>query len=192
MKPQPNKFCLEDVLNAYAVEPDHDPETLDRYIKDYPDYAADLKGLSHELLQPIVEMTGPLSAEDEALIGSAWKKHLAAAPTVCADPFAALTVSTLREIANMLGIGRSILMAFRDRKVIFASVPQPFLTQLATALNTSVDALAQFLKLPPIQQPAFSHKADEKPKETEPVTFEQLLIQAGVPEEKRAKLTVGK
>ncbi len=79
-------------------------------------------------------------------------------------------------------------MALRDRKVIFASVPQPFLTQLASALNTPVDALVKFLKLPPIQQPAFSHKADEKPKETEPVTFEQLLIQAGVPEDKRAKL----
>lgn len=187
MKPQPNRFSLEDVLNAYAVEPDHGRETLERYIQDYPEYATDLKDLSQELLQPIIEMTGPLPPEDKALIDSAWKKHLAVAPAVCIDPFAALTVSALREIANVLGIGRSILMAFRDRKVIFASVPQPFLTQLASALNAPVDALAQFLKQPPVQ-PAFSHKADEKPKETEPVTFEQLLIQAGVAEDRRAKL----
>jgi len=192
MNPQPNKFSLEDVLNAYAVEPDHGPETLERYIQDYPDYATDLRDLSQELLQPIVEMTGPLPPEDRALIDSAWKRHLAAAPAVCVDPFAELTVSALREIANMLGVGRSILMAFRDRKVIFASVPQPFLAQLASAVNTPVDALAKFLQLPPVQQPAFSHKADEKPKETAPVTFEQLLIQAGVPEDKRAQLLKSK
>lgn len=192
MKPQPNKFSLEDVINAYAVEPDHGRETLERYIHDYPEYATDLKDLSQELLQPVVEMTGPLAPEDLALIDLAWKKHLAAVPTVCTDPFAALTVSALREIANMFGIGRSILMAFRDRKVIFASVPQPFLTQLASALNTPVEALVRFLQLPPVQQPALSHKAEEKPKETEPVTFEQLLIQAGVPEGKRAQLLSNK
>lgn len=83
-------------------------------------------------------------------------------------------------------------MAFRDRKVIFESVPEPFLTQLASAVNTPVDALAKFLKLPPVQQPTFSYKADEKPLETEPVSFEQLLIQAGVPEEKRAQLLSNK
>ena len=76
MKPQPNKFSLEDVLNAYAVEPDHGPETLERYIQDYPEYSTDLKDLSHELLQPVVEMTGPLPPGDLALIDAAWKKHL--------------------------------------------------------------------------------------------------------------------
>jgi hypothetical protein len=187
MKPNASK-PREDVLNAFAVEPDPSADTLDRYVREYPEYAVDLKELSQELLAPVTEATGPLSAEDTAFIDKAWKRHQAVALSVQADPFAAVTVSVLREVANTLGIRRSVLTAFRERKVIFSSVPQAFLLRLASALNTPADALTKFLKLSPNPQPAFSYKADQKPKESGPVTFEQLLIESGMPEAERAKL----
>ena len=130
----------------------------------------------------MTEATGPLSAEDIAFIDKAWKRHQAVALAVRANPFAAVTVSVLREVANTLGIRRSVLTAFRERKVIFSSVPQAFLLRLASALNTPADALTKFLKLSPNPQPACSYKADQKPKDSGPVTFEQLLIESGMPE----------
>lgn len=187
MKTNTPKPSLEDVLNAFAVEPNPDSETLARYLRDYPESAVNLNELSQELLQPVAEMTGPLSAEDKTLIDNAWKRYQKA---VYPDPFGALAVSKLREIAKALGIPRNVLMAFRERKVVVASVPQPFLARLASALSTPMDRLTEFLKLPATQE-AWSYKADAKPEETGPVPFEQLLIDAGVPESERAKLMSG-
>jgi len=188
MKPNPPKFSREDVLDAFAVELNPGPETLERYVRDYPEYAADLKEFAQELSQPPYEMTGPLSEADEALIDKAWKRYQVAVPAARVDPFAAVAVSVLREVANVLGIRRSVLTAIRERRVIFSSVPQAFLSRLASALNTPVDALILFLQAPPSQKPALSYKSDQKPNESVQVTFEQLLIESGMQEAERSKL----
>ena len=192
MKSTPSQFSREDVLDAFAVEQNTGPETLKRYVRDYPEYAADLKELSQALSQPMAEQTGPLSEADKALIDKAWKRYQAAVPAARVDPFAAVTISVLREVANVLGIRRSVLTAIRERRVIFASVPQAFLSRLASALNAPVDALIEFLKAPPSQKPALSYKSDQKPNESIQVTFEQLLIESGMPEAERAKLMAEK
>lgn len=188
MKMNTPKHSLEDVLSAFAVEPNLGAETLTSYIREYPEYTVALNELSQELLQPVTEVTGPLSAEDKTLVDNAWTRYQKA---VRPDPFAALTVSSLREIAKALEIPRNVLMAFRERRVVIASVPQPFLARLASALGTAVDRLTESLTLPTTQN-AWSYKADEKPEETGPVSFEQLLIDAGVPETERTKLMSGK
>ena len=45
----------EDVLDAFAVEPNHERNTLERYLRDYPQYAAELVDLSRELSRVIFE-----------------------------------------------------------------------------------------------------------------------------------------
>ena len=191
MKPNISKPSQEDVLNAFAVEPNPGPETLDRYLRNYPECTADLVELSRDLLQPMVGAAGPLSEKDKAMIDAAWKRHQEAALAARADPFAVLTVFGLREIARVLGVRRQIVAAFRERKVIVASVPQPFLARLASALSTTVGRLTEFLTAPPTPSPALSYKADGKPSVAGPATFEQLLVDSGVPEAERAKLMAG-
>ena len=183
--PQPSR---EDVLDAFAVEQDVGRKTLERYLRDYSQYAAELVDLSRELSRVIVEDEKPLSAEDLALVDSAWRRHLEAAPGPIIDPISALSVAESREIAKYLGIPRQVVTAFRERRVIVASIPRRFLARLAAAVNSTVESVESALALQPSPSLARSYKADEKPRNESPVAFERLLIDAGVSEEKRALL----
>jgi hypothetical protein len=187
MKPATTKLSCEDVLNAFAVEPNHERPTLERYLRDYPQYAVELAHLSHELSRTAVE-PGQLSAKDKAVIEEAWKQYSNAASVSTVNVFTALSVPQLRELANRLGVPRQIITAFREQKVIVASIPRRFLARVATALNTNIDQITASLTLPLQTSCIRSHKADEKPIAGAPATFEQLLIDAQVPNDKRAEL----
>jgi hypothetical protein len=180
--------ALEKVLDAFAVEPSPGRETLERYLRRYPQFAPALIDLSRELHREVPGDAGPETAEDEARIDAAWRRHLAAGRQAAhLDPFAALSTDELRNLAKALDVPRQVLTAFRDGKVLLASVPRRFLARLAVGLNTSLDAILPALPLSAALAPR-SHKADVKPSDSEPVTFERLLVDAGVPEEKRARL----
>ena len=182
---QPSKH---DVLDAFAVEVDPGRETLERYLRTYPQYASELVDLSRELARQYPPDETPLSGEDQAKIDAAWLRHAAAAPVAIADPFAALSVQELRDVAKRLGVPRQVLTAFRNRRVQLSTVPRRFLARLAEATNSSLDHLVDALSSPRSSEFARSYKADEKPIASESVSFEQVLIDAGVPEGKRAQL----
>lgn len=180
---------LEDVLDAFAVEPFPGRETLERYLRRYPQYALALIDLSRELQRELPTETGRESAGDQALIDAAWQRHRAAgAPTTSSDLFAALSRDELRALARTLDVPRQVITAFRDGKVILSSVPRRFLAQLAAALNRSLDALLAPLSATVALAQARSHKSDVKPTDSDAVTFERILIDAGVPEDKRTRL----
>jgi hypothetical protein len=182
------RALLDEVLDAFAVEPAPGRKTLEHYLRRYPQFASALIDLSREISRG-VPIGAPLpTVEDEAWIDSAWRRHLEADPIAVTDPFATLEVDQLRNVAKTLTVPRQVITAFRDRKVILASVPRRFLGRLAAAVNTSLDALVTNLSVPASVAPSRSYKAEVKPSETEPVTFERVLIDAGVPEEQRARL----
>ena len=187
MKPETPKLSCEDVLNAFAVEPSHERLTLERYLRDYPQYAVQLAHLSHELSRAAVE-PAPLSVKDKALIDEAWKQYSTSAQVSTVSVFSALSVPQLRELANRVGVPRQIITAFREQKVIVGSIPRHFLARVATELKTSIEQIIASLTLPLETNCIRSHKADEKPIAGTPATFEQLLIDAQVPKHKRAEL----
>jgi hypothetical protein len=182
------KPSREDVLDAFAVEATSRRETLERYLREYPQYAADLIDLSRELARVTVERTGPLSADEEAMVKGSWETYLAAASAPVEDPFGMLSVTEWREIAKRLDLPRQIIAAFRERRVVVESVPQRVFVSFASVMNTTVEMIVKTLALPPPPELARSYKAESKPQAAPPVTFEQLLIDAGVPDEKRALL----
>ena len=190
MSPVDGRPSREDVLDAFSVEPRSDRETLERYLRSYPDYAEDLVDLAQELSRDLREDEAPLSVEDRTLIDAAWRRYSADTTTkFVAAPLVALSTADLREVARRLDVPRQIITAFRERRVILASVPQPFLARLAQAVNSSVDKLtALWSESGPTPAAARSYKAEVKPIAAEPVSFEQLLVDAGVPEERRAEL----
>jgi hypothetical protein len=179
---------LDEVLAAFAVEPSPGRATLERYLRRYPQFAAALIDLSRELHRELPADGRPDSAEDQTRIEAAWRRHLQAGAQAHTDPFAALSADQLRALAKTLDVPRQVITAFRDGKVIVPSVPRRFFTQLAAALDRSLDALLPALLASSALASARSHKADDKPSGSEPVTFERILIDAGVPEEKRARL----
>lgn len=179
---------IEDVLDAFAVESSPDRGTLERYQRRYPYFAAALAELAHELWRSVPVDVTPITDEDAAYIDAAWSLHVAAGPEVVVDPFAALSVTHLRDLAKALDVPRQVITAFRDRKVIISSVPRRFLGRLATELNSSLDWLLNSLAAPAPNALARSYKADVKPSDKVPVTFERILADAGVPDDKRAQL----
>jgi len=158
------------------------------YLRRYPSYAAELIDLSRELSRSLSDAPTVLSEEDEAAIAGAWSKHVEAAPKVQAvDPYAMLSVDQLRQAAATLDVPRQVLTAIRNGQVILDSVPRRFLKDLAAAIYSTLEAvLAGQATLSAVG--ARSYKAEGKPEVRPPVTFEQVLIDAGVPENKRTRL----
>ena len=187
MKPGTSNITSEAVLNDFAVEPLHDLSTLECYLRKFPQYAVELAQLSHELSSEF-EQQGELSNEDTVAIDQAWKHYSCSSAGTVAKMFESLSVPQLRDLAKVLDVPRQILTAFRERKVIVSSIPQAFLNRLAERLNTNVEEIKLALVATKDFSYVRSHKADEKPVPSAPATFEQLLIDAQVPPEKRAKL----
>jgi hypothetical protein len=188
MTPMGSQPSREDVLYAFAVEPISGRESLEHYLRDYPEYAAELIDLSYELSRDVHDDETPLSAEDEALIDRAWRQHVKASPQEKIDPFAALSVAVQRELAQQLDVPRQVITAFREHRVEPTSVPLSFLGRLAAALNSTVEILIYALGLPPEPGLGRSYKADSKPCAHAQVNFEQILIEADMPSDKRTLL----
>ncbi len=186
--PTPNP-SLEDVLGAFSVEASPDRATLERYLRRYPQFAEALIDLSRELCRALPSAAVSLAAADEARIDAAWRRHVETwSPQAEVDPFAALSTQELRDLSKALDVPRQVMTAFRDRRVILDSVPRHFLGRLAALVHQPLERFAATLA--PATQPALvrSYKSDAKPAAGEPVTFERLLIDAGVPDDKRARL----
>ncbi|RWJ60438.1 MAG: hypothetical protein EOR33_28630 [Mesorhizobium sp.] len=186
MSPAGERPSRESVLDAFAVESETDRSTLERYLRLYPEYAAELVDLSRELSREVFDDAAPLSAADQALIDAAWLRHAAVSPAA-ADTFAALTVDDWRAVARGLDVPRQVVTALRERRVLLSSIPRRFLQRFAEAARSSISQLEASWG-PGQLAAARSYKADAKPAAGEQVTFEQVLIDAGVPADKRAQL----
>jgi len=184
--PRPSR---EEVLDAFAVEPSAGRETLERYLRAYPEFAAELVDLSRELSRAITDdEDAALSPSDQALIASAWRRHAAAGRADAADPLAALSVDERRELARRLGVPLQVVSAFREHRVIIDSVPAWFLESFAGAVSVARDALVATLAGPATPASARSFKSDDKPDAGVRVTFEKILADAGVDEARRREL----
>lgn len=182
---------LEDVLNAFAVEDRSNANVLVQFLREYPEYAEELVDLSREIHRTILEDDAALSVQDRARIEIAWQRYTRGVTAAGADPLARLSVGDLREMATALGVKRQVLAAFREHRVLVDSVPKRFLSQLAAAAKTTVEQLGHMLSVPVTLSPARSYKADSRPEDGGPVTFERLLIDAGHSDEERSALMSG-
>lgn len=187
MKRPSDKSSSEDVLYAFSIEPRHDRPTFERYLKNYPEYAEELADLFRELVHEIRENKETFSSGDRALMDAAWLRHVNSAPQL-RNPFGPFSGERLKEIAQILDVPRQVLTVFRERKVAAESVPGRFLRRFANLLDTTFDIFVAYLKQ--TQQPRFagSYKSDSKPQALRVDSFEKVLIDAGVPEAKRAVL----
>lgn len=182
----------EEVLIAFAVEPEHDRGTLERYLRLHPELAEDLIDLSMELR--LQRATADISAPvDETWVEASLADFHAAAPArvaaQVADPFATLSSGELVTLRRSLDVPSGVIQSFRCRAVDIASVPAGFLANLARGLLTGVDELSAFLAGPPRLTPGLSYKSDNAPSaDGDKVTFEALLEQCRVPEDRRKQL----
>lgn len=174
----------ESVLGAFAVESHQDAATLKNYLRRYPQFAEDLVELSFLCASPDEDLA-ELTEHDRNRIDSAWA--IVSARRTTADPFAELTSQRSQEICQALAIPRSALLALRDRLVIPATVPRHFLTALAQQLAVADDELRRALQASGAQL-SRSFLSDRPPKRKPQVSFEQILREAGLDEDRIRKL----
>lgn len=180
---------IDDVLEAFASEPDTGRPTLERYLRDFPEYVEAIVDFATEISREVVIRKEPLSERESTMIQAGWRKHVDAAPKAVADPFVVLSHVELADVAKFLGVPRQVLTAFRDRTIVAASIPKRFGERLAAEIRSDFETLMAYLANPPILSVARSRKSDTKPKIADCKTFEQILTDAGVSAEDRKKLT---
>lgn len=172
---QPQAVSRDDVLYAFAVEDDLGRETLMQYLATYPEYAQDLVDLSRELARSISDE--PMSQADEQRVGIAITRLRTGAAKLSPRT---LALQKFNAAASVLGIPPLAMMGFRERRVDPDTVPTPFLRRLAQALETTLEDLRVFLSQPATVSATRQNKSRVKPSRASKVSFEQLLLDAGV------------
>ena len=191
MTANPLPLTLDAVLDLFQSEDVHDGDVLRQYVEDYPQYAIQLIDFSQLLAAPELEDESPLSATDESRIDAAWIMHKAAAPGQSAgeDPLARLTGDIGKDLARKLGVPRQVITCLREHRVLASSLPDSILGDLSDALDLPPAHLIAAMCQPPMPMTTGrSYKSGGPPGSAEQVTFEQILIDAGVSEADRSKL----
>lgn len=183
-------LTLEAVLDRFQMEEVHDGDVLSRYVQAHPQFALQLIDLSRLIATPDVEDESPLSAIEQSRIDAAWIAHKAAGPEMLPanDPLATLVGDRSKALAVKLGVPRQVITCFREHKIIPASVPQPVLWAAADVLRITTPEVIVAMQQPPTSTMVRSYKAVAKPSPGEQVSFEQVLIDAGVTAEDRLRL----
>ena len=187
-----NRRDDEDVLLAFAVEPEHDRATLERYLQSYPHLADDLVDLSLDMrLQRAGD--GTSSSVDEAWVEESWSAFQATMPATVgaavADPFATASTEELVALRRLLGVPSGVIQGFSTRLVDVATVPAWIVDVIAQGVRTGVGDLRAFLAGQTRLASGLSYKSHEGPAAAAAkITFEELLVQCRVPDDKRREL----
>src|SRR3989344_2178104 len=191
MTANPLPLTLDAVLDLFQSEGVHDGDVLRQYVEDYPQYAIQLIDFSQLLAAPEHEDESPLSATDESRIDAAWITHKAATPSEPAgeDPLARPTGEIGKDLARKLGVPRQGITCLREHRVLASSLPDTILGNLSDALDLPPAHVLAAMRQPPIPMTTGrSYKSGRPPGSAEQMTFEQILIDAGVSEADRSKL----
>lgn len=183
----------EEILLSFAVEHDQEDGILERYLRQYPHLADQLIDLSLELR--LRRSTGEKATDptDEQWVEASLATFRAALPVQISaemtDPFAKVSAQELIALRRELGVPSGVIQGFSSRLVDIASVPAWVVDTFASYLRSTADELRTFMAAPPRLTPGISYKADVTPSaKKEKITFEDLLKQCKVPDERRHQL----
>lgn len=176
---------LEDVLEAFMFDAD-EQGVLVRYLSDYPQFKAELLDLAHQMGSVEPDELPPLGDACKAVLRKGWETLSAARPATNRNLFADLSPADYGRVAKELSIPRQVLAAIRDGRVLLPSVPAAFLRRLAETLHGNLEELASSISAKPAA--ARSYKSEQRPEASVAISFEQLLVEARVPEEERERL----
>jgi hypothetical protein len=164
----------EDVLFAYAAEPSHDLATLERYLQRYPQFLEGLIDCSIEM-----EISPPPEglAELVPAPATAWERFEAAMAKVppVANPFARLDSGAFRALAAELGMNALLLMRFRDRAIVAATIPLRVINQMAAKLHVSSDDMVRYFGTAPAMAEGMQFKAVGKPAVAAQIAFAEAV-----------------
>ena len=177
----------EDVLYAFAVEPKHNRETLERYLKDYPQFSDDLIDLSAELR---LQQNRPATSAEpiaDPTCESEWTTFTSVVSnaSALANPFAQFRGQAFASFCNALRLPRSIVTALRDRLVEPTSIPAQLVKSISELSDATIESVEEYFAQPPTTLATMEFKANQKPVEIERTTFEKLVEGSELTEDQR-------
>src|SRR5258706_4285622 len=92
-------LAIDDVLWAFTVEPNHDKQTFESYLREYPTYAGELADLLHQLTRTDLKEQ-QLTDKDRLRIEEAWKQYSSSSMASPDNVFVNLSVPALRKLAK--------------------------------------------------------------------------------------------
>ncbi|GAB7551940.1 hypothetical protein NRB_14410 [Novosphingobium sp. 11B] len=181
-------MTLEQVLEAFLLDRDG-TTTVQRYVAQYPQFALELLDLEFEAARPLDDEPRMLGANERAVVDGALDKASVIWPAQAPgsrDLFAVLGPADYGRLSKSLNVPRQVIAAIRNRRAIPETIPGGFLRRMADALEGSVaDLLASMGAGPTL---AAQYKATGAVAVQSPIPFEQILIEAQVPPERRAQI----
>lgn len=169
----------EAVLLAFSVEPNHDRETLERYINEFPEYAAALIDCSIAFMVEAGADGRAAAVSSDDAVDKAWQRfQLAVEEPAVADvinPFAKLNPSGFKAVARSLDVSNLFLIRLRDRAIDAATIPRRFIEKLASELGASARDVGEYLRSSPAIVSGHSFRSNVKPAVTEQITFLQAI-----------------
>lgn len=181
----------ESVLMAFSMETSHGRETLERYIREYPQHATALIDCSIDLLfEPSAADVSATEVPDSA-VDKAWQRFERAVQqpdAEIANPFARLNTSSFKSLARSLDVSNLFLMRVRDRAIRAATIPARFIERLASKLGATVQAVGAYLQGPPGMVSGQAFRSSVKPSVGEQITFEQAVATSQLTPEQQATL----
>jgi hypothetical protein len=188
---QPLAADEESVLMAFSMEASHGRETLERYIREYPQHATALIDCSIDLLHGLPAGDASVSEVPDSAVDMAWQRFERAVQQPdgeVANPFAKLNTSSFKSLARSLDVSNLFLMRVRDRAIRAATIPARFVEKLASELGTTVQAVGAYLQGPPGMVSGQAFRSSVKPSVGEQITFDQAVETSQLTPEQQATL----
>lgn len=179
------KVSAYDVLRAFAMDFEPGASVLQRYLAQYPEHSLALIDLSMELSREFDDDT-PSGAAEFDLVAAGMARLRENKLTL--QFLQAAPAKLFADAIKVLSLPMQVGLAFRERRIDVATLPQRVLAKMAEALQTSTDTLLSYLALPPEAPQARARKSAVKPVTPEKVSFERVLQDAGVDEQSISKL----
>lgn len=181
----------ESVLMAFSTEPSHGRETLERYIKEYPQHATALIDCSIDLLHASPAEDVSATVVPDSTVDKAWQRFERAVQQTdaeVANPFAKLNTSGFKSLARRLDVSNLFLMRVRDRAISAATIPARFIEKLASELGATAQAVAAYLQGLPGMFSGHAFRSSMKPSMGEQITFDQAVATSQLTPEQQATL----
>jgi hypothetical protein len=198
---------LRNVLYELALaKPVPDAALVDEFVRYYPEYAADLTEYAIELAldaiaahnepieMPVAITTSSVSRAMSRFYNrlSAVRKEIdaeaAKAPPAVENPFATLTRSEIRALAQRLHANTVFVMKLRDRLITGATMTEGFLRRLADELGVLPEHIVAHFAAPAYVQRGAYFKAETTPQAGEKQTFEEAVRSCGLTPEQQNSL----
>ena len=181
----------ESVLMAFSMEASHGRETLERYIREYPQHATALIDCSIDVLHEPPVGDVPATELPDSAVHEAWQRFERAVQqphAEVANPFAKLNTSNFKSLARSLDVSNLFLMRVRDRAIRAATIPARFVERLASELGATVQAVGAYLQGPPGMVSGQAFRSSVKPSVGEQITFDQAVTTSQLTPEQQATL----